>query len=135
MAREKKVIDASVLAKCFLKESDSEKALLLIKDHVEKRLVLIVPELVFFEVLNAVRYQLKLSADELAEAARALIQFQLHVELVSDAYVAKISSIGAIHDLTVYDAAYVALGELYGVEVISADKKVVKTGLSCVKEF
>ncbi|MBI4016752.1 MAG: type II toxin-antitoxin system VapC family toxin [Candidatus Aenigmarchaeota archaeon] len=135
MAREKKIVDASVLAKCFLKEDDSGKAIALVEGHLSGQYVLIVPELIFFEVLNAIKYQLKPTEEELVEAAKALSEFQLHVEHAGEFILSKLSRIAITCNLTAYDATYVALGQLHSAEVLTADKKLVKTGLPFVKQF
>src|SRR3989344_2628135 len=57
MEREKKIVDASVLVKLFSIEEDSNKAEYLIKNHVTEKIILIIPELLFLEVSNALKYK------------------------------------------------------------------------------
>ena len=57
MEREKKVVDASVLFKLYAHEAGSDKAIMLRDAHVDGKILLIVPELIFLEVLNAMRYK------------------------------------------------------------------------------
>jgi len=129
MAGEKKVVDASVLAKCFLKEPDSEKALQLVEDHINGKHLMIVPELIFFEVLNAVKYKLKLDPVKLAETGHKLADLQLHVERVNNFLLAKIGELASRYNITVYDAAYIAVAELHNTSVITADEKWSRKGI------
>jgi len=50
------VVDASVVAKWYLEEEYTEKALKLRDMHVNGEIELTAPELLLFEVLNAIRY-------------------------------------------------------------------------------
>ncbi|HLC75186.1 MAG TPA: type II toxin-antitoxin system VapC family toxin [Candidatus Nanoarchaeia archaeon] len=55
MAREKKVIDASIAVKLFVEEENSSKAEALVEQHIKGEILIVVPGLIFFEVMNALR--------------------------------------------------------------------------------
>ncbi len=66
MERQKKVVDASIVVKWFVKEENSNKALELRNDHKENKHQLIVPGFCFLEVINALRYNKnKISSEDL----------------------------------------------------------------------
>ncbi|MBI4145905.1 type II toxin-antitoxin system VapC family toxin [Candidatus Woesearchaeota archaeon] len=135
MERQKTVIDASVLTKCFLSEPDSEKALRLLQEHEIGEKLIIVPELIFFEVLNAIKYNLKLTPEELSDISRALLRCQLHVEYLGELLLAKTAELAQRYNTTVYDASYAALAELHDVQCITADDKLLRKGMPRLAKF
>ncbi len=127
MAREKKVADASVVVKWFLEEEGSKEALQLREQHVAGKITIIVPELLFLEVLNALRYKGG-TQKNLAEANRALWDLQLHIEKSSSFLLEKASTLALEHNLSLYDALYLALALLYGCPLVTADSALAKAG-------
>ncbi|HLD05492.1 MAG TPA: type II toxin-antitoxin system VapC family toxin [Candidatus Nanoarchaeia archaeon] len=125
MAREKAVIDACVLVKMFAEEADTNKALLLVKRHIDGNTLLIVPDIAFAEVLNALKYK-GASIEQLRETNKALWLFQLSVEKINPSILEKAVSFSCKHDLTIYDAIYAALSELYDTVLITADEALAK---------
>ena len=60
MEKQKKVIDASVAFKWFdKKEENSDKTLSILKKHLLGEYNLIVPELIFLEIINALKFKSK----------------------------------------------------------------------------
>ena len=125
MAREKKVVDVSIIVKWFVSESDSELALQLRDEHIQGTLLLAVPELAFTEVLNALRYKGG-TAKSLQEAVRALFELQLHVERTNIFVMEKACILALEYDLTLYDALYVAVSQIHGCALVTADEKIMK---------
>lgn len=125
MEREKKVIDASVVAKWFLNEPDSEKALKLRDGHANGKILLIVPELIFIEVLNALRYK-EHNIEALKAANKALSDIQFHVEKINPFLLEKSIQTALKYDLTLYDALYITLSNAFGIPLITADKELLK---------
>lgn len=126
MAREKKVIDASVVVKWFLEEEGSKEALQLREQHLAGKITLIVPELLFLEVLNALRYK-GATQKKLAEANRALWDMQLHIEKMNSFLLEKACVLALEHNLSLYDALYLALALLYGCSLVTADTALAKS--------
>jgi len=125
MAREKKVIDASIAVKWFTNEPDSDKAIKLRDEHCTGNILLIAPELLFIEVLNALRYKGQ-SAETLSIANKALSDLQIHVEKLNTFLLEKAITTALKHDLSLYDAVYGALANIYGIPLITADKAMQK---------
>lgn len=121
MAREKKVVDASVILKWFLDESDSLQARQLLAHHTKGELSLVVPDFAFLEVLNVLRYK---SSDEASihSVHTTLWNHQLHVEKLNHFLLERAASVALAYNITVYDALYVALAHILGVPLITADK-------------
>ncbi|MEX2172172.1 MAG: type II toxin-antitoxin system VapC family toxin [Pirellulales bacterium] len=118
------VVDSSVVAKWILPEADSDKAQQLILQTSDSGDRLIVLDLVFPEVANAIwkrqRQQL-IQLHEARELLQALLGSPVAVEpaasLLAPAY-----EIAAKYDRAVYDASFVALAEQHGVPGITADE-------------
>ncbi len=125
MAREKKVVDASVVVKWFLDEEGSKEALALREQHITGKITLVVPELLFIEVLNALRYKGG-TQKSLAEANRALWNIQLHTERLTSFLLEKASALATTQNLSLYDALYLALALLYGCPLVTADTSLAK---------
>lgn len=122
MEKQKKVVDASVVVKWFLNEAGSENALKLKEEHVLGKTLIVVPELMVFEVLNALRFKKK-TQTELVEAGKFLEDMQFRVEKTSEFILQKTIQVSLQYNLTIYDAAYIALAMVHGAPMITADKE------------
>ena len=125
MAREKKVVDASVVVKWFLDEEGSKEARQLRSEHISGKISLVVPELLFSEVLNALRYKGG-TKESLSQANRALWDIQFHIEKNSSFLLEKATHLALEHNLSLYDSLYLALALLYGCPLITADTSLAK---------
>ena len=129
MARQKKVIDASIAVKWFLEEPDSEKARVVREDHINRKVLLVAPDLIFTEVLNALRYkQNKESA--LHEANNSLHDIQLHIERINSYLLEKAIILALQHELSLYDALYAAVAQIHGCALVTNDEKLRKLPLA-----
>jgi len=118
------VIDASSLAKYFLKERGGRD----VRDLIDARSTVYSVDLVVKEVANAVWKRVKIlkSMDE----DRAQLLFESLLELVEKnvivlepegEYIRKAYRISMMENVTVYDSLYVALAEKLG-ELVTSDK-------------
>lgn len=125
MAREKKVVDAAVVIKWFVNEEGTDRALALREDHISGKVLLVAPELIFIEVLNALRYKDK-QENELEVVNRALWDFQFHLERTNVYLLRQAVSLALQYNLTIYDALYAALARVHGCPLITTDGKLSK---------
>ena len=118
------VVDSSVVAKWILPEADSAKAQQLIVQTADSGERLIVLDLVFPEVANAIwkrhRQQL-INLSEARELLAALVRSPVEVE-PAVSLIASAFEIAAKHDRAIYDALFVALAEQLGLPGITADE-------------
>lgn len=126
MERQKKVVDASVALKWFLKEENSDKAEKLLKLHIESEILIVIPELFFYEVINGLRYK-KTTLENLRKSITELFDLQLHYESVSEKIMIRTTEISSEYDLTIYDATYISLAEKMNAKLITADEKILST--------
>ena len=123
----KLVIDANVLIKLYVPEVLSQKADLLFRDAENRRVELIAPNLIYPEAGNILwkKQRLKeLSRLDVKEITDALLSLPLVVEPVKLLLPLAVD-IATGYNITVYDAAYVALATVYKTTLVTADKKLV----------
>jgi len=125
MERQKKIIDASIIVKWFIVEEKTIEALKIQEEHIQNKIDLIVPEITFIEVINALKYKKK-SDKDLFEANSYLWNFQFHVEKTNQFIVDKAIELSIKYNLTIYDGMYAALAQIHGCELITADEKLSK---------
>lgn len=118
------VVDSSVVAKWILPEADSAKAHQLIVQTSASGERLIVLDLVFPEVANAIwkrhRQQL-INLSESRELLEALVRSPVAVE-PAVSLLAFAFEIAAKYDRAIYDSLFVALAQQQGLPGITADE-------------
>lgn len=119
------VVDASVVTKWFLVEPDSEAAIRLRDDFATGRIKLTVPTLLFYEVVNALRFSGEFEEAELGLAARSLSKYQFGMWRPRGRLLELSAELSIREDLTVYDACYVALARRLDSKVITEDRELL----------
>lgn len=118
------VLDASVLLKWFARatERGRAEAARLRADYQDGRLVIVVPSLIFLELLNAAGRRWGWGEEDLMELASALD------DLGFDVREPELSSVAAwvFRGLTAYDAAYVSLAEQNRIDLVSDDSEILR---------
>ena len=117
------VIDASVVAKWFIPEEDRAEALKLRNKHIEGSLTLIAPDLLVYEVANALSYHPELKNEDLKEDIEALFMIDLELVPPSTKLTTSIASKARQLGISVYDSSYLALAETIATNMVTADKK------------
>ena len=123
-------MDASVAFKWFIPdtaEEDVPAAKKLLVDHMEGRLQIAVPSLLYYEVANILLFgRSRPPVDEAAEALSDL--FSIPLVLVSPAPDTADAALqlASHHGLSYYDATYVALAETLDCALITADQRLAR---------
>ncbi len=115
------VLDASVAVKCFLEEAGSADARRAVADRADW----IAPDLVFLEVASVALKAIRRGYIEPAQGAAMVAGADdLFAETVpaADLY-ADAFRLASTHGLSAYDAAYLALAERRGLQVLTADMR------------
>lgn len=120
---ERLVVDASIAGKWIAPEPDSDRAAVLLDYR------LVVPDLFFAECANVVWKKLRLG--ELTEeqallAAQTLEQADLTV-VPTKAYLGRAVAIAAALAHPAYDAMYIAIAEAFGLRLVTADGRLIRT--------
>ncbi len=125
MEKQAKVLDASVVVKWFSEEENSDKAINLKESYLNGEIILIIPILTKIEILNALRYK-KNSEEYLKKVNEDLENLQIKIAEINNNLLDKAVEISLKYNLTIYDSIYVAIAQLYGCQLITADKELFK---------
>ena len=119
------VLDASVLAKWFRSEREEnvDQALRLMEDYETGRMHVIVPPLLFIELLSVAQRHWAVTGEAMTGFAARLLTMRFRVQQPDLVGVGRWASRG----LTAYDACYVALAEERRTVVITADRQILST--------
>ncbi len=118
------VIDASVIVKWFIEEGGSDKAEDIRVAFIKKEIELICPLLLQFEVLNALKYSGLFTKAELLVAAESIENYPFTLQVIKGEAQAKMVEIAVDHELSMYDAAYIALAITEKEVLVTADDKI-----------
>ncbi|MEM2485223.1 MAG: type II toxin-antitoxin system VapC family toxin [Candidatus Caldarchaeum sp.] len=123
---EKIVLDASVVVKWFTKEEYSMQALAVKTKYESGEVDIVAPQLLIYEVVNALRYNPAFGSDELRRAVHDLEDMQITLYPL-EADLAELTVEQAYRfGLSIFDAAYVALAFRLNSKYYTADIEVVK---------
>jgi predicted nucleic acid-binding protein len=125
MALKKVVLDASVVAKWYLKEKYSEQALKIRDDYISGRITIAVPSLLDYEVLNALKYSGVYSEQELKDIARSLNKYSFEQWKFKDELKDEAVKIASKYNITIYDASYLALANLTKAPFYTTDEELL----------
>jgi predicted nucleic acid-binding protein len=115
------VVDASIVVKWFVPEHDSASALKLRDAHKNGRITLFAPDLMPYELANALRYRAALSEADLKSAIESLFELDLTLITPSAKSISRTTSLARKLDVSVYDATYLELSETLECQVITSD--------------
>ncbi|HKZ64217.1 MAG TPA: type II toxin-antitoxin system VapC family toxin [Thermoplasmata archaeon] len=115
------VADASVIVKWFLHEEGRAKALRLRDDFVAQDVQLHVPEVLPFEVLNALRFSSRFDEAACLQAQVVLDGYGFRRHVLVGEFARRAVHVSYARGLPICDASYMALAKLLGLKVITAD--------------
>lgn len=128
-------VDAGVGVKWLLGDEEERAAALSLLDrYLAGEVDLVVPDVFFVEVSNALLMAVRrkrLSGEEALQARQELMD--LHLESSGTGFLLESALLlGLRLGLTAYDAVYLALAESQGIPLVTADKKLLASGLDWV---
>ena len=115
------VVDSSIVTKWFVIEDGSELAVALREKFATRKIKLAVPTLLFYEVMNALRFSGIFGEADLSLAARSLSRYRFETWRPIGGLLELSAQLSLGNDVTVYDARYVALAQRRGSKVITED--------------
>ena len=119
------VLDTSVVIKWFSEydEDDLDKALALRQGVFEGVYSVIVPDLMLYELANALKYNPRLNAHEAALAVQSVLDMGFDVRMVEASVLERSIDIAFKFKVTVYDAYFLALAQMETGPLVTADYK------------
>lgn len=129
------ILDTSVVYKWFSdsEEKRNEAKTLLIK-HLEKTELIMVPDLLLCEIVNAWATKTALAEEEVTENVNLLKTYNLILMPVSFSLVMKAGKLAKQYSISVYDAVYIVVAQQQRSVLFTADEKLVqKVSLPFIK--
>ena len=123
--QKKIVVDASVVAKWYLIEEYSDNAIKLRNDYVRGLVQILVPSLLEYEVLNALRYSGVYNLDELKKIGSSLNKYGFITYDLENDIKDLVIKFALKEDITIYDASYIALALKFNTLLYTADQELV----------
>lgn len=119
------LLDSSVIAKWFLDEPGTARALQLQDQHLSGRVSLFYAELSLFEVANALHFSRKFTASEIVEAIAALEALNMRRLGYNQDALNRAVSLAQQYGTAIYDSYLVALAEKHHIVFLTADRKLL----------
>lgn len=117
------VLDASVVLKWFVSENDSDKAEALRSEYYLGQRDIIVPDLILYEISNALNYHPDFKPSEIKTAIQTLFDIGIEIVTPTQMLMSKAIDIASENNVTCYDASYFALAQDLQIDFITADQK------------
>lgn len=126
------VIDCNIIAKWFIEENDSDKALNFLERAIKNEIILYAPDLIENEFLNVLTKYNKLKTltdkdcKKYFEAFNQLCNQQVVRIIPLNSYKNEIMNLALLQKTSYYDAEYLFLAKKLGFELITFDKYLSK---------
>lgn len=117
------VLDSSVVIKWFSNEEDTAIALELRDSYVKGNVSIACPDLIIYEIANALRYNKALKEKDIDNSINSLLSMGISIIVPTKSILEAAISIALEHDITVYDAYFVALAKELNFNYVTADEK------------
>jgi len=109
-----------------VKEKNSDKAEIIKERNINGKLEIIAPQLLYFEVLNALKYSKIFDSSELNLLAQSLESYRFKIIIIQGKVRKKMINIAVNFELTIYNASYIALAIELSCLLCTADSKIIK---------
>lgn len=131
------VVDTSVIYKWFTDtEEKRDEAIALLINHLKKKELITVPDLLLYEITNAWATKTTLTQEEIEKNLTYLQSYGLKITPVTLSLVLKASKLAKKYRISVYDASYIVLAQEKACTVITADEKLLnKVHLPYLKQL
>lgn len=126
MERTTIVPDASVIVKWFTQEEKREQAIELREKHINGEIGIVVPDLILYEISNALRYNPNFNQNDINKAIQSLFDIEINIITPTLEILERTIEIAYSKEISIYDATYIALAEIINFGFITADKKLLR---------
>ena len=127
MARSKEVVlDASIVVKWMLPERDSSAAVAIRDAHVEGRVRILAPELLWYELANSVRQRPGIQPEQARDGLRSFSDVQLALYRPTIKGMQRATDLALGTGLTVYDACYASLARDHECPLVTEDRELLR---------
>ncbi len=116
------ILDASVIVKWFTREEKREEALRYREMFINDEIEIVVPDLILYEIGNALRYNPSFNDEDVRLAVRSLIDLGINIIIPTTEILDMAINLAFKYDTTLYDSVYLALAEILNDTLVTADK-------------
>jgi len=116
------ILDASVIVKWFTREEKREEALRYREMFINDKIEIVVPDLILYEIGNALRYNPSFNDEDVRLAVRSLIDLGINIIIPTTEILDMAINLAFKYDTTLYDSVYLALAEILNDTLVTADK-------------
>lgn len=122
------ILDTSVVVKWFSGyiEDNNDTALRLRQNILQGEYAVIVPDLLFYEFANALRYNARFHVKDVHDAVKSVADMGFHVKGIEPDTLARAIEIAYKYNVTVYDTYFFALAQIENKPMITADYRFVE---------
>ena len=120
------VLDTSVVYKWYIEEKGTKEALSIFRSFKNGETKISIPDLVFYELTNVLRFNSRNTAGDIIEIIDNLSNLNLDIVVPTRALLKDAVRLAYKYDITIYDAVFVALAQDLGYRFITADKKLYR---------
>jgi predicted nucleic acid-binding protein len=139
MAEKTVVLDASVIVKWYCEEKDSDKAVEIKELYREHLIDIIVPDLLFYEVINAIRFNTDITSESKKKIAKNLFAIGFDTFTPSKDQFIEALELALKKNLTIYDSIYYIIAKDAGGIYVTADesfwKKIRSKSIVLLKDW
>ena len=131
------VLDASIALKWFfIEEKGADRAWKILERTKRGELKIVVPQIFFFEIANVVKTKARSTSGDVREVIKAIFSLEITSPKTDANLLLKANFYAQKYNLTIYDASYLALAKILGIDLITADEKLrKKVNLKFVKSL
>jgi len=116
------ILDASAIIKWFTKEEKRDEALKYREMFLNDEIEIIVPDLILYEIGNALRYNPSFNNEDVKSAVRSLIDLGINIIIPTTEILDTAIDLAFKYNITLYDSVYLALAEILNDTLVTADK-------------
>jgi len=117
------VLDTSVVLKWFKEEIHTEIALKIKEEFINGVHEIVEPDLILYEIANAMRYSKLFNQTLIKESLSNLIDMEMDIVIPTQEILLRAVNLSYSYEISLYDAVYIALAELINATMITADEK------------
>lgn len=118
------VLDTSVVVKWFSTDEHGVDNAISLRQHMlEGKCSIVIPDLLFYELANALRHNPNFTARDVRESLDSIFNMGLDVMKIDNAVIACAIDIAYRFNVTVYDSYFLALSQIEKAPFVTADYK------------
>ncbi len=133
MARQALVVDASVVVKWFSAAGEAyvSQAVEIMEGHVSDEIAIVIPDLLYYEVANALVHKKALSDKEIQFSMQSLFHLGLESFPVDADLMGMSAELARKLKITIYDACYAAVSRINNIPLVTANPRHQIHALGC----